>query len=74
MIEPPSRQRLETFFRPAARAAAHQNRLDDTLKKGGSPLAVVGSSRTRAERLALLPRIKLIELSSWKEFLYHFSQ
>jgi len=39
MIEPPSRQRRGAT---GGRAAGHQNRLDDTLKKSGSSLAVVG--------------------------------
>lgn len=42
MIEPPSRQRRGTIFRPAALQAGHQNRLDDTLRKSGSALALVG--------------------------------
>lgn len=42
MIEPPSRQRRGTIFRPAAVQASHQNRLDDTLRKSGIALALVG--------------------------------
>ena len=40
MIEPPSRQRRGAT---GGRAAGHQNRLDYTLTKSGSSLAVVGS-------------------------------
>jgi hypothetical protein len=39
MIEPPSRQRRGAT---GSRAAGHQNRLDDTLRKSGSSLAAVG--------------------------------
>jgi hypothetical protein len=39
MIEPPSRQRRGAT---GGRAAGHQNRLDGTLRKNGSSLAVVG--------------------------------
>ena len=42
MIEPPSRPEAGNFRLTGSLTAGHQNRLDDTLRKSGSSLAVVG--------------------------------
>jgi hypothetical protein len=59
MIKPPSRQRRGAT---GGRAAGHQNRLDGTLRKDGSSLAVVRFFVDELSGRPALPRTRAVEL------------
>ena len=58
VIEPPSCRRRGA---PDGRAAGHQNRLDDTLMKSGSSLAVVGFFVDERGAAGAVPRFSAVD-------------